>query len=295
MAGLIVGFHGLEHLIRHAVGHLGPDGDDLVVAFAVGDDAILVLLFDLDHFFFRFLYQAGLALRNHEIVNADRDSGLGRIKETERLDFIQQLNGCLKSKSQVAIVAKRSEPLLAEQTVNERHTRGQVIIEDDPAHGGVDELVLYCDRFRMQNVLVVIRGGEINNAARVAQPYRRQSLNLTRLKRQRDLFSVGERSALPLGSWLGPRQVIHAQHDVLRGDGQRSAIGRRENVPRRKHEHRSLNLRLGRERNMDRHLVTVKVRVECGTDQWVDLDGFTFHQYGLEGLDTKPVQSGSAV
>jgi hypothetical protein len=38
-----------EHLVGDAVGHLGPDVDDLVVALAVGDETLVVLVLDLAH------------------------------------------------------------------------------------------------------------------------------------------------------------------------------------------------------------------------------------------------------
>src|SRR5690606_21926806 len=38
------------------------------------------------------------------------------------------------------------------------------------------------------------------------------------------------------------------------------------------------------------HLVTVEVSVERRADQWVNLDGFTFHKLRLEGLNTQTVQ-----
>ena len=42
-AGAVVLFHGAEHLIRNLLGNVGPDFDDLVVALAVGDGAVLIL------------------------------------------------------------------------------------------------------------------------------------------------------------------------------------------------------------------------------------------------------------
>jgi len=38
------------------------------------------------------------------------------------------------------------------------------------------------------------------------------------------------------------------------------------------------------------HLIAVEIRVEGGAHEWVDLDGFAFHQHGLERLDAEPVQ-----
>ncbi len=43
------------------------------------------------------------------------------------------------------------------------------------------------------------------------------------------------------------------------------------------------------------HLVTVEVRVERSTDEWVKLNRFTFDEEWLECLDTKTVESRSAV
>ena len=42
---------------------------------------------------------------------------------------------------------------------------------------------------------------------------------------------------------------------------------------------------------MNRHLVTVKVGVECRANEWVQLDGFAFNQDRLKRLDTQAVQS----
>ena len=46
---------------------------------------------------------------------------------------------------------------------------------------------------------------------------------------------------------------------------------------------------------MNRHLVAVEIGVESGADQRVNLDRFSFDQYGLEGLDAQSVKRGSAV
>ena len=41
---------------------------------------------------------------------------------------------------------------------------------------------------------------------------------------------------------------------------------------------------------MNRHLITVEVRVERRTHQWVDADGLAFHEHGLERLDAEPME-----
>ena len=41
---------------------------------------------------------------------------------------------------------------------------------------------------------------------------------------------------------------------------------------------------------MHRHLVTVEIRIERGTNKWMKLDGLTFDQNRFEGLDAESVQ-----
>ena len=69
-----------------------------------------------------------------------------------------------------------------------------------------------------------------------------------------------------------------------------TAGGRRQDVVGRQHEHPGLGLGLGRQREVDGHLVTVEVGVEGRADQWVDLDGLALDQHRLEGLDAQTVQ-----
>lgn len=46
---------------------------------------------------------------------------------------------------------------------------------------------------------------------------------------------------------------------------------------------------------MDGHLVSVEVCIEGCADERMELDGFSFYEYGFEGLDAEPVQSRRAV
>ena len=70
---------------------------------------------------------------------------------------------------------------------------------------------------------------------------------------------------------------------------------RRKDVVRRQHERRGFDLRFGRERNVDGHLVAVEIRVERGADQRVNLERFAFDQHRLESLNAEAVQRGGAV
>jgi hypothetical protein len=70
---------------------------------------------------------------------------------------------------------------------------------------------------------------------------------------------------------------------------------RRQDVVRRQHQRGGFNLRFGRKRNVDGHLVAVEIGVERGADERVNLERLAFDQHRLESLNAEAVQRGSAV
>ena len=70
---------------------------------------------------------------------------------------------------------------------------------------------------------------------------------------------------------------------------------RGQDVVRRQHQDPGLRLRLGAEREVDRHLVAVEVRVERVADERVDLDGLALDEHRLERLDAQAVKRRRAV
>ena len=92
-AGAVVLFHGLEHFFRNAFGDLGPDFDDLVVAFALGDGAFLILRHNFDHGLFGVADQAGLFAGDDHVVDADGNSGARGVEEAQRLHLVEHVDG----------------------------------------------------------------------------------------------------------------------------------------------------------------------------------------------------------
>ncbi len=91
------------------------------------------------------------------------------------------------------------------------------------------------------------------------------------------------------------RQVVHAKYHVLRRADDRLAVGRLEQVLGGKHQRACFLDRLGRERDVDRHLVAVEVGVERGAHQRMQVDRLALHQHGLECLDAQAVERRGAV
>ena len=170
-----------------------------------------------------------------------------------------------------------------------------MIVQDGASHRRVQEFALRLNRFGVGDVLIVICGGEVHDFAGVAQTNRGQRFHFAHFERDHYLVNVGERTAFTFRPRLGFRQVIEAEHHVLCGHGNGLSGGRREDVVRRQHQHAGFNLRFGRQRNVNRHLIAVKVGVERCTNERVNLDGFAFNEHRLKGLNAQAVQRGSAV
>ena len=91
------------------------------------------------------------------------------------------------------------------------------------------------------------------------------------------------------------RQVIEAEHHVLRRNDDRLAVGGRQDVVGRHHQHARFELGLEAQRDVHGHLVAVEVGVERGADQRVKLDRLALDQHRLERLDAEAVERRRAV
>ena len=220
---------------------------------------------------------------------------LRRVGEAEVLERVEHLDGLLEPELQIAALHQLLQPLLLEQAVDERHARRNLLVQDHAADRRVDDLVAHRLHLGVQHVLIVARRGQILQIAGVAQTNRRQRLELARLHRQHHVVGVAEGAALAACAALRLRQVVAAEHDVLRRNRDRRAVRRREDVVAREHQHRRLDLRLGRQRNVNRHLVAVEVGVERRADERMDADRLALDQHRLERLDPQPVKRRRAV
>src|SRR5215472_8709088 len=68
---LLDAVHFDEHRLGNLLGYIGPDRYDFVIAFAVGDDALLVLLFDFGNIITGRLYQLDLARRSDQVIDSN--------------------------------------------------------------------------------------------------------------------------------------------------------------------------------------------------------------------------------
>ena len=84
----------------------------LFVALHVGHRRFFVLLAKLVDFLEGLFDDALLARRRDHVVDADRDAGLGRVKEAHRLQVVEQRNRRLVAEPEVAESDERLQTLL---------------------------------------------------------------------------------------------------------------------------------------------------------------------------------------
>ena len=286
--------HVREHLLRHVVGQLRPDLDDLVVALPVRDRPVQILLLDLHYLLLRLPDQPLLLARHHHVVDADRHPRHRREQEAQVLQLVQHPDRLLPPQLQVAVRHQLAQAPLLQQAVDVRHLRRQPVVQQHPAHRRLQVLPHVEHRLGLPHVLTP-RDRQVDHRPAVQQTHRRLRLHCAHVVGQQNLLRRPERAPLPSrpGPVLG--QVVHPQHHVLRRRRDRRAVGRRQDVVRAQHQHVRLHLRLRRQRDVHRHLVAVEVGVERRAHQRVDLDRLAFHQHRLEGLDAQPVQRGRPV
>ncbi len=284
-----------EHLLGDLLGHTMPDVDDLVVPLTGGDDAAGALLLDLADLLVGVGQELGLGARDEHVVDAERDSRARGVVEGDLLHLVEHLHGQLMAVLDVAVADELLEPALLEQAVDEWNLVGQMEIHDHPADGGVHDTGLELLDIGVEQVLVVEVGLEIDQLARVAHADLRVRLDDALVERQQHRVEVVEDAPLALRPGLAHGQVVAAQNHVLAGHRQRPAVRRAEDVVRGQHQHLALDLRLGGERHVDRHLVAVEVGVEGGAHERMDLDRLALDQHRLERLDAEPMERRGAV
>ncbi|MNU68899.1 hypothetical protein D3C71_582750 [compost metagenome] len=275
--------HGLADFIRG----FAPDIDYLVVTLAGGHETRGVLLFDLLDFRFGRRDQGDFLRRYQHVVDADRDTGACRQAETRLHQFVCEHHGG----AQAALAERRVDQLgnffLFQRAVQdgERQAFWQNFRQDRTA----DRRFVTRYRFLEFARFGVFRvfGNTHGDAGRQFDFLVVVGADHFRHVREHHPF------VLRIDRFAG--RVVQTQHDILGRNDRWFAVRWEQDVVRCQHQGACFHLRFDRQRNVDRHLVTVKVGVECGADERVQLDGLAFNQDWLERLDTQTVQRRCAV
>ena len=295
--------------VGDGVGGLGPNVDDLLVALAVGDDAVAVLFGDFFDFFVSLGDDLWLFLGDDHVDDTNGGTRTGCFAETEVFELVENLNGLRLARNLIAAPDDVADLLLADVVVDETNAFRPDFIETNATRSGFDDLTL-AQGLLQRSELLEILGGEVFTLVaedavfamvRVTNADPLVIVDLVGSERELDFRSAFEKwqvllfFAILLGANACPCQVIRAENDVLSRNRHGTTGSRREDVVRREHQLAALHLGLDRKRNVDGHLVTVEVGVVGRTNEGVNADGFTFDELRLEGLDRKTVKSRRAV
>ncbi len=208
------------------------------------------------------------------VAEPHREPAPGRIAEAQVLQVVQEGRRLRIAHPQVAVGDDLADPLFGQQLVIEgvfTHSFRNDLVEEHPTRRGDDETVLDADiDLRMEPHPAVVVGHD-------------------------HFVQTGEEHALARVAGLDLGHVVTAQHHVLAGHGDRTPVGRVQNVLGRQHEQPGLQLGLEAQGYVNRHLVAVEVCVERRADQRVQPDRLALHHERLERLDAQTVQRGRAV
>ena len=286
-AGLLVHLHGgnaLHHFLGNEFGALGPGVDHLVVLLAPRDQAVIVLLLVLAHEFLRLVDDRILGLGDDHVVLAKRDAGPARIAETEAHDLVAKDDRLLLTAVAVDHVDHVGDRLLGQKLIDliEAHLRTarQQLAEQHTARRGVVDV---------GDPIAVFILGDVTPLDLAVQ---RHGAGFERVM---DLSHVAEDHPLARFVVHDQRQVIEAEHDILRRHDDWRTVGRMQDVVGRHHQHARFELCFERQRHVDGHLVAVEVGVERRADERMQLNGLALDEHRLESLDAQAVQRRRAV
>ena len=288
------------------LGHrVGPDLHQLRGLLCLGDQATVEVPVGPVGLLIRLGHDAPLLERDVDVADRHRDAGDGRVPESEVLEPVHHLSGFTEPGTQIKkplgvikqwVVARchhatGDETLhlgLVKDIVVETQALGQDAIEDDPPDGRRKQFgppVGHPGRNRrLREVLV----GH-------AHSHLRMKVDHPKIAGQHDFLERPEGTSFANHAVALKCQVIETNHHVLRRCDDRLATRRGEQVVVRHHQLARLTLRLLGKRHVNRHLVTVEVRIERGADKRVDLDRASLNENRIECLDSEPMQGRSPV
>ena len=281
---LVAALDACHHLFGDLFRALRPGVDHLVVLFALGDQAVEVLLLELLDLGVGLGDQRLLGGGDDHVVLAERDPGDAGVMVAEAHDPVGEQHGLLLAAMAIHQVDDLGDFLLGQQPVDEvegnRLVARQDLRQQHPARCRLDHAGRRL-AVRIDALVTALDG--------------RMQRHRAGVQRVLQLADIDEYHALAGLALDIHRQVVEPEHDVLRRHDDRLAVGRAEDVVGRHHQHARLELGLERERHVNRHLVAVEVGVERGAHQRMELDRLALDQHRLERLDAKAVQRRRAV
>ena len=249
-----------------------PDTHFLLTTLLVSDDAAAELVLHLFGFVFVTLENLGLVGGGFDVVDRERQTALAGVAIAQRLDAVECKGDNCLGKVITQAFHDFGQRRLTEGFIDMAEASNVAIwqrfFENQTAWCGVQRLgdggAVPNDRRVQRDVVVVERIDELGHRA------------------------IGTTLAFSSVDLLG--EVIATDDEVLVRRHDWTTRRWRQQVVGRQHEHACFGLGLNRQRQVHCHLVAVEVSVERGAHEWVQVNGFAFHQLWLECLNAQTVQ-----
>src|SRR3989338_6880047 len=265
-----------DHHRSHVVFGLGPGADGVAVPFIGRDEALPVVVVDDTDFFAVFRDNLVSFLRDANIGLRDTDARLCGVMEADVLDAVSKRDSLLAPHDVERPGDEVAQVLLLHRLVQEAQCSGNDLLKLQATDGGLDHLLR----------TVRVRVADIDLGLKIYKPV---------VIGERRLGGAAEHHPLALASVVDLREEVAAEHHVLDRVDHRFSGGRLEHVVVGGHEFPGFLLSFIRKRNVHGHLVSVKVGVERGAHERMELDGESFDEQRVERLDTEAVQCRRAV
>ena len=180
---------GLGHLLQQdvtdVVVDVSPGIDHLVIALVVRDEAHVIVVGNLTDVLVTLGNQLGLLLRDDDVVEVERQTGLVGHAVAQVLDTVEELAGLSETDVLDDVGDDVAQRLLRDDLVDIAHLVGDDAVHDDTAHRGFDGVLVGVA------VLVAVVDHHLHLGVQVA---------LTLVVGDDGLFGTVERQTLALGA-----------------------------------------------------------------------------------------------
>ncbi len=257
-----------------------PNRQDFLVFLVFRKKSFCPLAFDFGFFLSSFRDNFRLRFRDHDIVDTPADTRLRYVLVTEGLDHVENLRSLVDAVFGDDIINEFRKPLLSHLFIDEWEIFRKAGVEHKPADSRVKKLAFVFGIARSIGWQDFDLGAERNCSVVVG---------CHGFVRTREIFAF---ALFTLDRLCHP---ISTEHDIHTRVDDRVSVLRLKKILVRSHKVASFGLSSISKRQVNGHLVSVEVSVECRTHQWVNLDSLTFDEDRVESLDTESVKSWCAV
>ena len=218
--------------------------------------------------------------RHGNIVNRDGQAAARRVFEADLLDPVYNFGGAFGTQLGVHARDEVFQAPFVQRVVYKAQFRRDDFIEQNATHRRLDQFVFLAGArtFAIQHQFDL---GVQRNVAEVV--------------RERHFIQRAENLALAFRAFLVHSEIVDAEHHVFGRLDNGFARRGLEQVMAGEHQAARLFFRRFGQRNVNRHLIAVKVGIERRADERVNLNRAAFNENHFESLNAQAVESRRAV